>query len=190
MKNYMKYLKKFNEKIEIYKNDIIKYVEENSYFDYEGEEDGVLHFSTRKNGSVSSETASNKDVLEGRKIKQQILRLFKNVEVKLEIVDEWVLLFISDIKEVVDEFYYTFIKDINGAGFSQSFKTMDELIDKYGHWIEVDWESIKKRIESINSFPNDKFTGWFASDKILIKRVGESGNTWGYNFYIQKSKKM
>jgi hypothetical protein len=178
-----------NESIMEQKNNIIKFVEENSYFDYEGEEDSILQFTTRKNGSVSNETPSNIDVLEGRKLKNKILENFDKINVRLEVVDEWVLIFISDIKEKVDEFKYVFIKDYNGKGFSESFKTMDELIKKRGHWLDVDWKSIKNKIDNINSFPNNTFTGWYGSNRILIKKAGEDGNNWGYNFYIQKYKK-
>jgi hypothetical protein len=179
-----------NERVNLYKNDIIKFVDDNSYFDYEGDVEGVLHFSTRKNGSVSNETVSDIDVEEGMKLKKQILKTFQNIKVVLEIVDEWVLLFISDINENVEEFRYTFIKDLKGSGFSESFKTMDELIQKYGDWVEVDWESIKNKVDNITNYPNNKYTGWFASDRIRIKLAGEEGNNWGYNFYIQKSKKI
>jgi hypothetical protein len=172
------------------KGDIIKYVKDNSYFDYEGEENGILQFSTRKNGSVLNETASNIDILEGKKLKIKILENFNKIDVKLEAVDEYVLIFISEIKEKLDEFRYIFIKDYNGQGFSEGYKTMDELIKKRGDWIDVDWELIKNKIDSINNFTDNKFTGWYGSNRMLIKGAGEEGNDWGYNFYIQKDKKI
>ena len=91
------------------KDEIIKLVKENSYFDYEGNEDG-LQFSTRMNGSVSSETASNIDVREAKKIKDLLLLTYKKIEVKIEVVDEWVLIFVTKKKKVKQNFTYSFIK--------------------------------------------------------------------------------
>ena len=186
VKNFKQFV---NENVTNNKNDIVHFIVSNSYFDYEGDEDGVLQFSTRKNGSVSNEIASDLDIKEGKNIISKLLKIYSDIDVKIEVVDEWVLIFISDIKEKEDVFRYIFIKDMNGAGFSESFRTMDELIDKYGSWVDVDWSEVKKTIENINTFNDDTFTGWHNSNKILIKKAGEKGNNWGYNFYIKKSKK-
>lgn len=171
------------------KKEIIDFVKNNSYFDFEGEEDGMLNFSTRKNGSVSSETASSKDITEGKSIKSKIEDKFKGLDIKIEVVDEWVLLFVSEKKTIKDEYKYTFKKDLKGAGFSSSFNSMEELIDRYGSWIDVNWDNIKKEVNKITDYPNDTFSGWMESNPMILKRAGEEGNTWGYNFYLIKSKK-
>lgn len=171
------------------KKEIIDFVKNNSYFDYEGEEDGTLNFSTRKNGSVSSETASVKDFTEGKSIKSKIEAKFKDLDIRIDVVDEWVLVFVSEKKIIKDEYIYTFKKDLKGSGFSSSFKSMEELIDKYGSWIDVNWGNIKKEANKITDYPNDTFSGWMESKPILLKKAGEEGNRWGYNFYLIKSKK-
>jgi len=77
-------------------SDIMKsikdFVAQNSYFDAENEEKYTISFSTRKNGSVSSETASPIDIKAGQALKSEIQKKFKGVSVKLEVVDEWVTL--------------------------------------------------------------------------------------------------
>lgn len=179
-----------NESITDHKSNIIQFVKNNSYFDYDGEENGILEFSTRQNGSVSNETASKKDLLEGEKLKSKILEIFKNIDVNLEVVDEWVLISISDKKEQTDQFRYAFIKDSRGLGFTEYYDTMDDLIKKRGNWIDVDWNLIKNKIEDINDFPNNHFTGWHGSKKILIKKIEKDGNKSEVKYYIQKDKNM
>lgn len=190
MKKYIKttFQEFINESIKYDDKEIIDFITTNSYFDYEGKDDDTLKFATRKNGSVSSETASNLDIAEANRIKKEILDNFKGIVVKLEVVDEWVLLDVEEFKEPVEEFKYVFKKDNNGSGFSESFNSIDELIDKYGTWIEVDWDEIKNKMESINSFPDSNFNGSYSSQRVLIKKAGEDGNKWGYNFYITKIK--
>jgi hypothetical protein len=170
------------------KNKIIEFVKNNSYFDYEGEDNGTLNFSTRKNGSVSNETASSKDITEGKSLKGKIEKQFNDTEVLLEVVDEWVLLFISEKKIIKDEYRYIFKKDLQGRGFSESFDSIEALIDRYGDWIDVNWSKIKNDADKITEYPNDTFAGWMESNPMLLKRAGEKGNDWGYNFYLIKSK--
>jgi hypothetical protein len=173
------------------RNNIINFVNLNSYFDCENCEDNdeALEFSTRENGSVVNEKASSIDILEGQQLVEKLLKTFPNITAKLDVVDEWVLIFVSDAVEKIDLFSYTFVKDINNSGFSQSFDDMDALIKRYGDWIDVNWDEIKTHVESIESYPKDNFNGWYSSNRFLIKKAGESGNTWGYNFYIIKNKK-
>lgn len=184
-----------NESVAEHKNNIIKFVKDNSYFEFEGEENGVLHFATRKNGSVSNETASMIDIKAGRKLIKEINNKFSNIEAKLEVVDEFVLIFISDIKEDVKEYRYTFIKDINNQGFSKSFDSMESLIKKYGDWVNVNWDEIINKIDSISDddimrYNEPTFTGWYRSRRIMIKSSKDEDNKWGYNFYVMKSIKV
>ncbi len=73
------------------KNKIIDFVQKSSLFRYEGEENDAYLFSKRINGY--------EDVVFGEKLKKQILDNFSNINVKTKIVDEWVLLFVSDVKK-------------------------------------------------------------------------------------------
>lgn len=169
-------------------NKIKDFVEKNSYFNYEGKQDDILEFSTRKNGNVSSETASQLDIKEGKNISKKIKKMFPDYSVSLEVVDEWVLLFVKKYEYKEDEYQYIFKKDLDGSGFSDSFDSIEDLINKYGDWIDVDWNDITEKVEKINNFPIDKFNGEQQSYPLLIKKAGEEGNDWGYNFYIIKSK--
>jgi hypothetical protein len=84
---------------------------------------------------------------------------------------------------------YIFMKDLNGIGFSQGFSYFNDLLNKFGNWIEVDWDEIKNKLDKINDYPEDTFTGWHDSRPLRISSAGDEGNTWGYNFFIIKSKK-
>ena len=168
---------------------IIDFVSKNSYFEFDDYENGVLQFSTRENGSVSEELPGKKDIEEAKKLKKDVCSHFPSVDAQVETFDEWVFLSVKSSEKPESQFRYIFKKDMNGAGFSQSFDTMNMLIERYGDWIEVDWEEIKQKVDKINDFPKDTFVGWMNSYPLLIKRAGETGNTWGYNFYIIKSKK-
>jgi hypothetical protein len=177
------------------KDNIIEFVKNNSYLDFDQEDDGALIFSTRENGDVGEEEPGQQDIAEAKKLRLLILQKFKsltyNIDVIIEIVDEWVMLTVKNKEEKVDEYKYAFKKsDDTGAGFTEGgFRTMDDLIKRFGDWIEVDWEKIKSDLDKINEFPDNTFMGWHRSRPFLIKKAGEKGNQWGYSFYIIKSKK-
>jgi hypothetical protein len=87
----------------------------------------------------------------------------------------------SDVK-------YIFDKDNQGRGFSAEFSYFNDLLNKYGDWIDVDWDEIKNKLDKINDYPEDTFTGWHNSRPLRISSAGDEGNKWGYNFFIIKSK--
>lgn len=165
--------------------ELISFVTSNSYFDYESFENNHISFATRKNGSVANERASNIDLIEARQIRKKILDNFK-ISVKIEVVDEWVIIFITDIVVKETIYSYVFIKDFNGCGFQKSFETMDKLIDSCKGYVQVDWDKVKNDIGLINSFPKSTFIGWKESNRHLIKRADDADNIYGYNFYITK----
>lgn len=168
---------------------IKEFVSKNSYFDFDEEWGDEMIFSTRRNGNVGDETHGEADHREGLKLKKSLELAFPSISAKVEPQDEWVILTVSMKKDPTNEFTYTFKKDNKGSGFSESFKTMDDLIKKYGDWVSVDWDDIKDKVEKINEFPDDLFTGKHASRPLQIAKIGDPGNRWGYNFYIIKTKK-
>jgi len=72
-------------------------------------------------------------------------------------------------------------------GFAEGFNSFDEMITKYGDWVDVDWDEVKNKLDSINEYPEDTFSGTMNSRPLRIKSIGDEGNTWGYNFSIIKS---
>jgi len=91
--------------------------------------------------------------------------------------------------KVPDPFTYTFIKhDNDGHGFSETFIDIDTLISKYGDWVSnLNWDEITDKLNDINYFPNNNFTGKYSSNRLLISRIKDEGNKWGYNFSIVKN---
>ncbi len=164
-----------------HKDEIIKLVSENSYFDCEVKDGDTLEFSTRKNGSVGDEIASYIDFNEAKRLRTKIQETFKGLNVKIECVDEWVLFYVSNHKESVIIYKYAFIKRCDkGCGFGETFNSMSELLDKYKSWLEIDWSAVEKQMNELERYPNE----------ILISRAREVGNNWGYNFYITKTKEI
>ena len=72
------------------KEQILNYVERNSYFQCDDWTDKFLFFTTRLNGDVYNEEYSETDYNEAVKLKEGLSRIFKGVQVNIETVDEWV----------------------------------------------------------------------------------------------------
>jgi hypothetical protein len=71
-------------------------------------------------------------------------------------------------------------------GFADGFDSFDEMITKYGDWVDVDWDEVKKKLDNINYYPESTFTNTMNSRPLKISSAGDEGNTWGYNFSIIK----
>jgi len=79
-----------------------------------------------------------------------------------------------------DTHKYTFKKHSErhgGSGFSETFNTWDDLILRFGYWMALEWDEIKRKLD-------DKNEG-----QILISSPGEPTNTMNYYFSIQKKLK-
>jgi hypothetical protein len=72
------------------------------------------------------------------------------------------------------------------SGFADGFNSFDEMITKYGNWVDVDWDEVKQKLDKINTYPVNTFTYYMESNPLRIKSIGEEGNDWGYNFSIIK----
>ena len=71
-------------------------------------------------------------------------------------------------------------------GFADGFDSFDEMITKYGDWVDVDWDEVKKKLDNINYYPEPTFMDTMNSRPLKISSAGDEGNTWGYNFSIIK----
>jgi hypothetical protein len=72
------------------------------------------------------------------------------------------------------------------SGFADGFNSFDEMITKYGHYVDVDWDEIKNKLDKINDYPEPTFTNTMNSRPLRISSIGDEGNNWGYNFSIIK----
>jgi hypothetical protein len=168
-------------------SDILALVTKKSCFDYEGCDNGEMHFAARSSGDSDSPPPTGL-VNHGYAVKALLHAAFQNIEVDVEAVDEWATLVVRRRKVKVELFNYRFKKDLKGAGFSETFSSMDSLIEKYGDWITIDWAIVKAKVESINIYPHNTFAKGFQSEPVLLIMAGEKGNMWDYNFFIVKSK--
>ena len=96
-------------------------------------------------------------------------------------------------KEEDEGIIYTFVKHDrpyhypSWGGFAESFYGFDDLLTKYGHWLDIDWDEVKRKLDDINEYPNKKYDGNY-SEPLRISSIGDEGNDWGYNFSILKKK--
>jgi hypothetical protein len=91
------------------------------------------------------------------------------------------------------EYKYVFAKHdgpyggVRTRGFSASFDNYDDLVTKYGNWVNVDWNEIKNKLDNIKDFPVETYTHYKHSYPIRISNAGDEGNNWGYHFSVIKS---
>ena len=71
-------------------------------------------------------------------------------------------------------------------GFADGFDSFDEMLTKYGDYVDVDWDEIKNKLDKINDYPEPTFAGTMNSRPLRISSIGDEGNTYGYNFSIIK----
>ena len=91
------------------------------------------------------------------------------------------------------EYQYIFAKHdgpyggVRTRGFSASFDNYDDLVTKYGNWVNVDWNEIKRKLDNIKDFPVETYTHYKQSYPIRISSIGDEGNNWGYHFSVIKA---
>jgi hypothetical protein len=71
-------------------------------------------------------------------------------------------------------------------GFADGFNSFDEMITKYGSYVDVDWDEIKRKLDTINDYPVETFNNTRNSYPLRISNIGDEGNNWGYHFSIIK----
>lgn len=168
---------------------LLKFIESTkTYMDIydEGDAEQIM-LQTRENGDVGYEEAGSEDVAEAERVQKLINKKFPDLRVEIEEVDEWVHLNIWPPK--VHEYRYRYQKadPKTGSGFSEDFNTFDEMLKKRKTFVEgVNWKDVKKKLDKITDYPKNLFTGWHISNKIVISKVGDKGNDWGYDFYVYK----
>jgi len=168
---------------------LLKFIESTkTYMDIYDEDDAEqIMLQTRENGDVGYEEAGSEDVAEAERVQKLIKKKFPDLRVEIEEVDEWVHLNIWPPK--VHEYRYRYQKadPKTGSGFSETFNTFDEMLKKRKTFVDgVNWKDVKKKLDKITDYPNNLFTGWHSSNKIVISKAGDKGNDWGYDFYVYK----
>jgi hypothetical protein len=97
-----------------------------------------------------------------------------------------------DVDQEKKDVKYIFVKhdksyyDMGWRGFASTFDSFNDLLTKYGDWVNVDWDEIKNKLDKINDYPENKFDGTMDSRPLRISNIGDEGNDWGYNFSIVK----
>lgn len=118
--------------MEYYFEEIKKYIAENSYFEYDGYENGTATFSTRKNGNVAACRFGTADYKEAMKLNNYISKKYKDKDVAVshESCDEWVILSVVTPREKRIEVRYIYQHfnpiEKRGAG---SYLNIDHIRD-------------------------------------------------------------
>jgi hypothetical protein len=98
----------------------------------------------------------------------------------------------KDADQETEDMKYIFVKhdkpyyDRHWNGFAEGFDSFNDLITRYGDWVDVDWDEVKRKLDTINDYPEDTFQGTMNSRPLRISNIGDKGNDWGYNFSIIK----
>jgi hypothetical protein len=99
----------------------------------------------------------------------------------------------EDEEKNAPEVMYSFVKHDKPyytnkwAGFSESFKSFNDMITKYGNWVNVDWDEVKKKLDDINEYPPSIYQDRQYSRPLALSKIGDEGNKTGYNFSVIKS---
>lgn len=140
--------------------------------------------ATRENGDVYDDTAGADDIKEAQRVQKILMKKFPGIQIQVQTVDEWVHLSIK-APRVANFKYKIEMYDENesnewrrGMG-GEDFDTFEEMVDdlekEYLKGAKVDWKSVKKELDAIDTYPRDRFVGWHQSDGIKIA----SGVKWG-----------
>jgi hypothetical protein len=98
----------------------------------------------------------------------------------------------KDAEQEKGDVKYIFVKhdkpyyNSGWRGFADGFNSFDEMITKYGSYVDVDWDEIKRKLDTINDYPVETFNNTRNSYPLRISNIGDEGNDWGYNFSIIK----
>ena len=87
---------------------------------------------------------------------------------------------------------YHFVKhsgevgDPNSRGFRMGFNHFYDLVNEYGNWVDIDWDKVKEKLDTITEFPKKTNWGWESRPLRLISK-GDEGNDFDFNLSIIKS---
>ena len=156
-----------------------------TYMEVEDDSDmSEILIATRENGDVYDDTAGQDDIKEAQRVQKILMKKFPGIAVQIETVDEWVHLSIKAPRvanfeykiEMYDENESNeFKRRMGGDGFDTFEEMVQALEREYLEGVKVDWKSVKKEVDAIDTYPKDKFTGWHQSKGIKIA----SGVKWG-----------
>lgn len=114
-------------------NDIIRFVEKYSWLTYHQIDDNILTFSTRDHGSVYHEKYSHIDYIEAKRIGKEVEDSFSVKSIRVEAVDEWVILsvILEPEKKIEREFSKEVQQDIKYLHSYVHPSSLDIIIEHF-----------------------------------------------------------
>lgn len=162
----------------------LKEIISDSWFQLDDHSESHCLFATRKNGCTYNERASAKDITEAEKLKVKILSQIDDVEVDVDVVDEWVHLNVSMKKEKVYTYKYwlsIFVPEKNNwMRWGCAYDSIEEVMEDVSN-------DLKEKLDSME-FNREGQYGYEATDYLLVCKREEEG-CYKENIYLQRYRK-
>jgi hypothetical protein len=164
----------------------------NEVIDY----DGVYTFETMAyalSRKVANELLSEKELrkFDNQQVFDELVKSINDIygkELKAYFLDQ----IVKHREELEKKINYVFVKHDKPyydkwRGFSEGFNSFVSLVSKFGDWVKgVDLDEIKRKLDNIDYYPENTFTGYYESRPVMVLSKYDDLNNSGYYFSIVK----
>ena len=164
----------------------------NEVIDY----DGVYTFETMAyalSRKVANELLSEKELrkFDNQQVFDELVKSINDIygkELKAYFLDQ----IVKHREELEKKINYVFVKHDKPYydkwhGFSEGFNSFVSLVSKFGDWVKgVDLDEIKRKLDNIDYYPENTFTGYYESRPVMVLSKYDDLNNSGYYFSIVK----
>lgn len=164
----------------------------NEVIDY----DGVYTFETMAyalSRKVANELLSEKELrkFDNQQVFDELVKSINDIygkELKAYFLDQ----IVKHREELEKKINYVFVKHDKPyydkwQGFSEGFNSFVSLVSKFGDWVKgVDLDEIKRKLDNIDYYPENTFTGYYESRPVMVLSKYDDLNNSGYYFSIVK----
>jgi hypothetical protein len=164
----------------------------NEVIDY----DGVYTLETMAyalSRKVANELLSEKELrkFDNQQVFDELVKSINDIygkELKAYFLDQ----IVKHREELEKKINYVFVKHDKPyydkwRGFSEGFNSFVSLVSKFGDWVKgVDLDEIKRKLDNIDYYPENTFTGYYESRPVMVLSKYDDLNNSGYYFSIVK----
>jgi hypothetical protein len=164
----------------------------NEVIDY----DGVYTLETMAyalSRKVANELLSEKELrkFDNQQVFDELVKSINDIygkELKAYFLDQ----IVKHREELEKKINYVFVKHDKPyydkwQGFSEGFNSFVSLVSKFGDWVKgVDLDEIKRKLDNIDYYPENTFTGYYESRPVMVLSKYDDLNNSGYYFSIVK----
>lgn len=164
-----------NEQV-FYFEEIKEYIKQNSYFEYEGYENGIGTFATRQNGSVYDCSFNKKDLAEAVRLGKKLSEMYKdkNVEISVDTCDEWVYINIKAPREVRTRIFYGYghFNKVLKKG-ATSYLDLDDIQKKANKELGMPYTEFRTLVQELEKLPLKEKFGTTRVAEIKLGNIGD-----------------